>query len=158
MAVIEWKAPEQKHPLLIKIKPTKQDMEAVKVADLDEGKISRKFALSPTPLDDTGQLYFELVDKMGAALFWLHLMDTGCITELKYPSGNKIESPTKDVVTAYRMEDKVVFDIDGIQYSFLSAEIADPYIKDIEDPKEMAIAFARDLINRPEKAAPPQVS
>ena len=155
MAVIEWKAPEQKHPLLIKIKQTKQELMGVKAADMDTEKVSRKFALSPQPLDDTGQLYFELVDQVGGSLLWLHLSVPGCVTEVRYPSGNKVESPTKDVVTVYRMEDKVVIDVDGIQYSLLSNEIADPYIKDIEDPKEMAIAFAKDLMSR---TTAPQVS
>jgi hypothetical protein len=72
--VIEWKAPEQKHPLKFKAKPDKKTLDTVPVNEVEEGKISRKFTLSQQPLDDTGQLYFEIVDRFGAGLFWHHLL------------------------------------------------------------------------------------
>ena len=153
--IVSWKAPEQKHPLLIKTKGKKEDAVAIKLEDLDAKKITRKVVVSPTALDDTGQLYFEIVDGPfragGVGMCWLHLLDTEFLEEVRYPSGSKIDKPRKDVVTVYRMEDKVVVDVDGIQYSFLSEQTADPFIKDMTDGKEMVVRLLEDMLGRKDK-------
>jgi hypothetical protein len=51
------------------------------------------------------------------------------------------------------MEDKVVYDVDGVQYSFLSEEIADPFIKDMTDLPAMAVSMVKDMINRMDSKA-----
>lgn len=151
MTTISWKAPEQKHPLLFKVRPSTKEITSVLASDVDAKNTSRKFEMSTQPPNDVGPLYFELMTPTDAKVFWSHLIDANFLAEIWYPSNNKVEKPRKDVVTVYQMENQTVFDVDGVQYAFLHSEIADPLIKDIPDPKVMAAELARDLMDRPAK-------
>lgn len=147
--ILDWQAKEQKNPLSIKATMDKKEFMEL-VPDLDVKKIKRKCVFSDTQLDDTGQLYFNIVAYNQGKLLWVHLLNEKFITEIVYPSGSKIEGPEKPEVTVFRSAKKYVVDVDGIYYTFLAENVADPHIKDIENPAELVVALLYDMLERPE--------
>lgn len=161
--VIQFKAKGQKNPLLVTTKGDKKVIEQIKDSDLDSGKIKRKVKLSPEALDEHGQLFFEIVDgpyaKLGLGMLWQHLLDEKFIVKIEYPGGAKIESPTKEEVTVYKLANGIAIDVDAMQYFFPNEldgkpHIADPFIKDMTDPKDLIVKLMTDLLDRPDDKRP----
>ncbi len=152
--ILDWQAKEQKNPLSIKMNMDKKDFMALEL-DLDAKKIKRKVVFSDTQLDDTGQLYFNVVKPEVAKVLWVHILNEKIVQEIVYPSGSKVEAPEKAEVTVFRSPKKYVVDVDGIYYTFLAENVADPLIKEIENAKEMVVALIHDLTARPDMKVKP---
>jgi len=161
--VVQFKAEGQKNPLLVSTKGEKKDIEAIKSEDVNPGLIKRKIKMSPEALDEHGQLFFEIVDgpwaKLGVGMLWHHLLDEKFIVKIEYPGGAKIEAPTKEEVTVYKLQNGVAIDVDAMQYFFPNdldgrPHIADPFIKDMTDPKAMIVALIEDILDRPDDKRP----
>jgi hypothetical protein len=161
--VIEFKAEGQKHPLLVKVKGTQKLHESITVDDIIVDKITRKVVMSPQPLDEHGQLFFEIVDgpfaKLGLGMLWAHLLDREFVDEVRYPGGSNIEKPRKSEVTVHKMQNGIAIDVDAMQYYFPyelngRPHLADPFIKDITNPKELIARVIEDLLGRPEDKRP----
>lgn len=161
--VIQFKAEGQKQPLLVETKGDKKVIEAIQVDDVDSAKIKRKVTMSPQPLDEHGQLFFELVDgpfcRLGLGMLWQHLLDEDFIVKIEYPGGAKLDKPRKDGVTVHRLAGGIAVDVDAMQYYFPNEldgkpHMADPFIKDIQDPKDLIVHLIMDLLNRPDEKRP----
>ena len=161
--VIQFKAQGQKNPLMVTTKGEKKVIEAIKPGDIDSAKITRKIKLSPEALDEHGQLFFEIVDgpfaALGVGMLWNHLITPGFIIKVEYPGGAKIDSPTKEEITVYKLPNGIAVDVDALQYFFPNEvdgrpHIADPFIKDIQEPKDLIVRLCLDLLERPDEKRP----
>lgn len=152
---IEWRAPEQKHPLVMRSDMKKYPATMLKDVTkdvIDAGKIARVVEMAENGTRTDAHLSFEVAGPMariGAQTLWLQLLDPDFVVEVKYPNGGRVKTPKQPKVTIHKQDEQVVVDVDGIQYHFLHANMADPQIREqIDDPKEMVCELIRDVIDR----------
>jgi hypothetical protein len=160
---LNFKAEGQKNPLEVTTKLDKEDVLHFEGKDIDASLIKRKVVMAPQTLDEHGQLFFEIVDgpmcRAHLGILWNHLLDPEFIVKIEYPGGAKLDKPRKDVVTVYRLQGGIAIDVDAMQYYFPNEldgkpHLADPFIKDITDPKELIVRLIEDLLNRPDEKRP----
>lgn len=153
--IIDFKAEEQKKPLLVKaLGKKKERFDPVTSKDLDPAKVTRQFETSTQALDDQGQLFMEVDNKDSATWMYLHLLDLDFVQEIKYPNGGKASKPRQPKVTVHRSPVRIVADFDHCQYSFKLSDLADPNLyQAIEDPKTLIMELLEYVWMRAEKQA-----
>lgn len=158
--VIDFKAAEQKKPLLVKSIGKKKEMfDPLTSKDMDPEKVKREFEVSTQALDDQGQLFMEVDNIVSAKWFWLHLVTPGFVLEIKYPNGGKAPKPNQPKVIIHKSQARIVADVDHCQYSFKLAEMADSNLyQTIEDPKTLVMELLEYVWLREEKKAGVTVS
>lgn len=152
---IEWKAPEQKYPLVMRSDMKKYPATMLKDVTkevVDKAKIARVVEFADGKDRTDAHLSFEVAGsmaKIGAQTLWLHLLDLDFVVEIKYPNGGRVKTPKALKVVVHKQDEQVVVDVDGVQYHFLHVNMADPQIREqIEDPKEMVCELIRDVVDR----------
>lgn len=153
--VIDFKAAEQKKPLLVKAVGKKKDVfDPLRASDQDADKVAREFELSTQALDDQGQLFMEVDNLTSAKWFWLHLVTPDFVLEIKYPNGGKASKPKQPKVIVHRSPARIVADVDHCQFSFKLDEMADNNLyQTIEDPKTLVMELLEYVWLREEKKA-----
>lgn len=153
--VIDFKATEQKKPLLIKAVGKKKDVfDPLRAAQQDAGKVAREFEMSTQALDDQGQLFLEVDNLDSAKWFWLHLITPDFVLEIKFPNGGKAGKTKQPKVIVHRSAARIVADVDHCQYSFKLGDVADNNIyQAIEDPKTLVMELLESVWLREEKKA-----
>ncbi len=149
------------HPkpiVLTTTKVTPEDLEAITPKTIDAEQVERKFSLSQEPVSETGNLFFKMNNALSLRTFWAHLKTRGFVDLLDFPNGGKIKDMEKDdgKVTVYRGEDKIVFEVDAIMYTFLRHSrgqrhlplIADPHVTSLEDLRQLAAELTIDALDQ----------